>query len=391
MTSRVLLVGAGWSSAVCARTLAEDAQISSLVIERRPHIGGNCHTARDPETGVMVHTYGPHIFHTNDAALWAYVRRFGIFRPYVHRVRAVTAGGVYTFPINLHTINQFFGVRLTPAQAVEFVRSRAVDFGRAPANFEEQALSLIGRDLYEAFIAGYTAKQWGCPPSELPASVFTRLPVRYNYDDAYHHCAFSGIPEEGYTAVIARILDHPLIEVRVSTPWAPDMAADFEHVFFTGALDEYFDHAEGRLSYRTVSWNSERGTGDLQGIAQLNFPEAAVPWTRTIEPAHFSTWEHHERSVLLTEFSRDTGPTDEPYYPKRLERDLALLHRYRRRAGELDRVTFLGRLATYRYLDMERVIAEGLSVAHRYLAARTSGTRPPVFADRDSELEEHTH
>jgi len=205
---RLLLVGAGLSGALIGRTLAE-AGHRVTVIDQRSHVGGNCHTERDPETGVLLHVYGPHIFHTDDAGVWDYVNRFARFLPYKNQVKTTTRGSVYSLPINLHTINQFFGRTLRPKEAAAFIEDQADTSIESPESFEEQALRFVGRDLYEAFLKGYTMKQWGCAPSELPASILKRLPVRFTYDDNYFFHRFQGMPEDGYTAMIARILDHP--------------------------------------------------------------------------------------------------------------------------------------------------------------------------------------
>jgi UDP-galactopyranose mutase len=213
---QILIVGAGFSGAVIARELAE-AGLAVTVADARPHVAGNCHTERCPETGVLVHVYGPHIFHTDDAGVWDYVNRFARFMPYVNRVKATVGGRVYALPVNLHTINQFFGLALRPDEARAFVaaRTQAPAHGGDPANFEEQALAMVGPDLYQAFFRGYTAKQWGCDPRDLPASILKRLPLRFSYDDNYFFHRFQGMPEAGYTALVAAILDHPQIRLEL--------------------------------------------------------------------------------------------------------------------------------------------------------------------------------
>ena len=366
-SNRVLVVGAGFSGAVVARELAE-AGHAVLVIDARDHLAGNCHTERDSDTGVLVHRYGPHIFNTSNEAVWRYVQRFGTWMLYTNRVKASISSGIYSLPINLHTINQFFGLRLGPRQAEEFLASRASRQFPVPANFEEQALSFIGEDLYRAFFYGYTRKQWGCEPQELPASILKRIPVRFNYNDNYYATRHQGLPLEGYTEVIRRILDHPSIAVELNTPWEPTMNGDFVHVVYTGPIDQYFDCDAGPLGYRTVFWTCSSGVGDLQGNAVINHCDLVDPFTRVHEHKHFAPWEQHERSLLFTEYSKETEPGDIPYYPKRLASDLALLASYQARAAEERNVTFLGRLATYRYLNMDAVVAEALDAAPRILA-----------------------
>ncbi|MGF1452565.1 MAG: UDP-galactopyranose mutase [Opitutales bacterium] len=373
---RFLIVGAGLSGAVLARELAE-AGHSCLVIDRREHVAGNCHTERDPGTGIMVHRYGPHIFNTDNEAVWRYVNRFADFRPFTNRVKASTERGIFGLPINLHTINQFFGTRLNPAEARAFLAERADRTITDPQNFEEQALSMIGPELYEAFFRGYTIKQWGVDPKELPASILKRLPVRFNYDDAYYAKRYQAIPAEGYTTLTERILAHGLIEVKLGTVFEPMMTAEFTHTFYTGPLDAFFGFAEGRLGYRTVYWERTEAEGDFQGNAVINYPGLEAPHTRIHEHKHFAPWETHAHTLAFTEFSKETEPGETPYYPKRLAADKAILTRYASRVQETEGVSFLGRLATYRYLDMEKVIAEALTFAAEGLAGRNAQTAWP--------------
>lgn len=380
ISERVLIVGAGFSGAVLARQLAEEAGARSLVIDSRDHIGGNCHTERDAETSVMVHRYGPHIFNTNNKEVWDYVRKFGEFIPYVNRVKASISQGVFSLPVNLHTINQFFGLRLNPRQAKEFLATKGDSSIREPKNFEEQALKFVGRELYEAFFYGYTRKQWGCEPKELPASILKRLPVRFSYDDNYYSSLYQGIPAEGYTEVIRRILDHPLITVKLATPFEHGMSPEFTHTFFTGPIDGFFNFSEGHLGYRTVFWEKQITEGDYQGAAVINYPEMEVPYTRIHEHKHFAPWESHEKTAVFTEFSKETEVADIPYYPKRLEKDLTLLSRYRKLAEELEGVSFLGRLATYRYMDMHHVIGEALDFSRTWIAASNNKEPLPVLS-----------
>jgi UDP-galactopyranose mutase len=380
---RFLVVGAGFSGAVLARELAEQGH-RMLVIDSRAHIAGNCHTARDTATGIMEHVYGPHIFNTSNQAVWEYVNRFGTFQPFVNRVKASTSRGIFSLPVNLHTINQFFGVRLTPREAEALVASKADRSIGEPQNFEEQALKFVGRELYEAFFYGYTRKQWGCEPRELPAAILRRLPVRFSYNDNYYNSTYQGIPEEGYTEVIRRILDHPSIEVKLNYPWDPAMASDFAHVFYTGPLDAFFGHQHGALGYRTVFWEKETHQGDYQGNAVINYTEITEPYTRIHEHKHFAPWESHEKTTVFTEFSKETGADDIPYYPKRLAADKVVLAKYRAEAEATSGVSFLGRLATYRYMDMHHVIGEALDLAKAFLAAQAARSAAPVFPNKES-------
>lgn len=380
---RYLVVGAGFSGAVIARELVTRRGAAVTVVDRRTHVAGNCHTTRDNDTGVMVHVFGPHIFNTNNDDVWAYVNRFDTFQPFVNRVRAVTPRGVFGLPINLMTINQFFGVTLSPAEARAFMAGLGDPSIGEPANFEEQALKMLGRELYENFFRGYTLKQWGCDPKLLPASILKRLPVRFNYDDNYYDRRHQGIPQHGYTRVVEGILDLPGITVALGTSWDPAMREDFDYVFFTGPLDEYFGYNRGRLGYRTVTFERFDGTGDIQGNAVINYTSSDVPWTRVHEHKHFAPWETHERSVAFREFSHETGPDDTPFYPKRLDDDKALLAEYRQLAGQERGVTFLGRLATYRYMDMETVIGEALEFADRHFAMANAPQAWPRFPNTE--------
>lgn len=373
---RVLVVGAGLSGAVIARVLAE-AGVATVVLEARDHVAGNCHTRRDPETGVLVHIYGPHIFHTDDDEVWAYVNRFARFRPFVNRVKATVQGRVYSLPVNLLTINQFFGRCFRPEEARAFLAGQA-EGGEGPAeSFEAEALRLVGRPLYEAFFRGYTEKQWGIAPTDLPASILKRLPLRFDYDDNYFFHRHQGMPEEGYSAMVEGILDHPLIELRLGAAFRAGSAGEWRHVFYSGPLDGYFDHALGRLGYRTLDFQRFTDRGDHQGCAVMNYPDRAVPWTRVTEHKHFAPWERHEATVCFREYSRACGPEDTPFYPIRLVADQGLLRAYVARAREERGVTFVGRLGTYRYLDMDVTIREALDAARTFLRA---GGAMPVFA-----------
>lgn len=376
---RLLIVGAGFTGAVLAQELVRQGNFRVLVIDERGHVAGNCHTERDAGTGIMVHRYGPHIFHTSRQDVWDYVRRFSEFGPFVNRVKASIPRGVFGLPVNLLTINQFFGKRFSPAEAREFLAGLGDSSIGEPRNFEEQALKMLGRELYEAFFHGYTKKQWGCEPRELPASILKRLPVRFNYDDNYYDSRFQGIPVDGYTAIIERMLDHSSIEVKLGTAWTESMAGEFSHVVFTGPIDHFYGHKFGRLGYRTVHWTRSEGRGDFQGNAVINYPGLEEPFTRIHEHKHFAPWEEHERTLVFTEFSKETAAGDIPYYPKRLAPDKELLDRYLEEARRERHVSFLGRLATYRYMDMHQVIGEALDFAPVLAAALLKNGAPPVF------------
>lgn len=382
--SRFLVVGAGFSGAVLAHELANNIECTIDVIDERPHIGGNCYTERDKETGVMVHTYGPHIFNTDRKDIWDYVNRFIELVPYINRVKAVYNGNVYSLPINLHTINQFFSKTFSPNEAKEFITSIADNAIEDPQNFEEQAMKFIGKDLYKAFFYGYTKKQWGCEPTELPASILKRLPVRFNYNDNYYHTSYQGIPRNGYTEMFDKLLDHPAITVKLNTKFnSTEDTSPYDHIFFTGPLDQFFQYKYGRLAYRTVFFEKGVADGDYQGNAVINYSNMDVPYTRVHEHKHFTPWENHDKTVYFKEFSKETTEEDVPYYPKRLADDKEKLMQYRKEAESLQGVSFLGRLATYRYMDMHHVIGEALDYAKLFIEQNKEGKQPPVFPNRE--------
>lgn len=362
MTAEIAVAGAGFSGAVISHCLARRGWRVDL-FERRDHVGGNCHTRRDPETGILVHAYGPHIFHTDHRRVWEFVNRFAPFAPYAHRVMATTARGVFALPINLLTINQFFGRTCSPEEARALVASKADLSIAEPRTFEEQALRFVGRDLYETFFEGYTRKQWGREPARLPASVLQRLPLRFNYDVGYYADRFQGIPACGYTELVARMLDEKGVRVHLNTPFERKMAGGYRHVFFSGPLDGFFGYELGRLEYRTLDFESFTAAGDCQGCAVMNYCAPEVPYTRVTEHKHLSPWEENARTVCFREFSRRCGENDIPYYPVPSAAADPLLEAYAGRAKALENVTFVGRLGTYRYLDMDDAVEEALKTA----------------------------
>ncbi|TFW09640.1 UDP-galactopyranose mutase [Oxalobacteraceae bacterium OM1] len=372
------IVGAGFSGAVIAHELAK-AGYKADVFDARPHVAGNCHTARDAETDVMVHVYGPHIFHTSNEKVWNYVRQFDEFMPFVNRVKAITKGRVYTLPINLLTINQFFGKTFNPREAEAFLQTLGDTSIASPQTFEEQALRFVGRELYEAFFKGYTTKQWGMHPSELPASILRRLPVRFNYDDNYYPSTFQGMPKHGYTYIVEKLLDHPNISLTLNAKFDRSMAAGYDHVFYSGPVDAWFGYSQGRLGYRTLDFVAETHEGDYQGNAVINYCDEDVPYTRISEHKHFSPWESHQKSVIFKEYSRFCEENDTPYYPIRLAKEKSQLKKYIELAQAEQKTTFVGRLGTYRYLDMHITIGEALDVAERFLACAQTGQEMPAF------------
>ncbi len=376
--AHIAIVGAGFSGAVLAQELGR-AGHRVEVFDARAHVAGNCHTARDAKTQVMLHTYGPHIFHTSNQRVWDYIQQFGTFMPFVNRVKAITGGRVFSLPLNLLTINQFLGQTFSPAQARAFFAGIAEQGTGTPANFEEQALALMGRELYEAFFQNYTLKQWGMAPTELPASILKRLPMRFNYDDNYYNSQYQGIPRDGYTAIVENLLDLPGVSLQLGTRFTRAQAAGYDQVFCSGPIDAWFGYDEGRLGYRTLDFVREDHADDYQGNAVINYCDMSVPWTRISEHKHFAPWEQHADTVVFKEYSRLCEGDDTPYYPIRLVAEKALLAHYVQRARRERNVTFVGRLGTYRYIDMHVTIAEALDVAEHYAQSLAAGVPPGSF------------
>ena len=366
---KILIIGSGFSGAVIAEQLAQSSMIDRIdIIDERDHIGGNCFTEKDKETGIMIHKYGPHIFNTSNELVWNYIKSFDEMMPYKHQVKATTQDKVYSLPINLHTINQFFNKRFSPNQAKEFIEKIGEKIDE-PNNFEEQALKFIGKDLYYAFFHGYTKKQWGCDPTEIPASVLARLPVRFNYNDSYYNHKFVGIPKNGYTYIIEKMISSPKITVTLNKKiiYSEDIKMRYNHIFYTGPIDSFFNNKFGNLGYRTVTFERIDDTGDFQGCPVMNYPDLNVPFTRITEHKHFTYWEEHDKTICYKEYSKETEGSDVPYYPKRLMKDKILLEKYLIEAKKLSNVTFLGRLAKYQYMDMHQVIDEALTIAKEFL------------------------
>jgi len=378
----LVVVGSGFFGLTIAERCANELGLDVLVLERRSHLGGNAYSEVEPETGIEVHTYGAHLFHTSNERVWEYVNRFTTFTGYQHRVFARYQGQVYSFPMNLGLINQFFGRSHTPDEARALIAEQAseIDTDRAQ-NLEEKAISLIGRPLYEAFVKGYTAKQWQTDPQELSADIITRLPVRYTFDNRYFNDTYEGLPTDGYTAWLTRMADHPRIEVRLDTDFF-DVADDYRGqvpIVYTGPVDEYFGNSEGRLSWRTVDLEAEvKDVDDFQGTPVVNYNDEQVPYTRILEFKHF----HPERTylpgktVVVHEYSRFAEPDDEPYYPINTADDRAKLLKYRDLAKQEPMVLFGGRLGTYKYLDMHMAIGSALSMFDNKLR--------PHFADGET-------
>lgn len=373
----VVVVGAGLTGLTVAERVANDLGKSVVVIDRRAALGGNAATYIDPESGIEVHRYGSHIFHTSNSRVIDYVQQFTAFNDYRHTVYTNHDGRVYSMPINMGTICSFFGRAMSPEEARDLVAQQAAELGgRRPENLEEKAISLIGRPMYDAFVRGYTQKQWQVDPRELDPSIITRLPVRFTFENGYFKDPFQGLPLDGYAAWFDRMVEaSPLVDVALETDFF-DVRGEIrpdQLVVYTGPIDAFFDYAEGALDWRTLDLEVETlPVADHQGTAVMNYADASVPYTRIHEFAHL----HPERArldgstVIMREFSRRSEAGDEPYYPVRTAGDLQRLEAYRARAADEPNVIFAGRLGTYRYLDMHMAIAAALVTVDNEIAPR---------------------
>ncbi len=363
-----LIVGAGLFGAVFAREMT-DAGKRCLVIDRRDHVAGNACT--ETVEGIAVHRYGAHIFHTNDDAVWDYVNRFARFNRFTNSPIANYKGELYNLPFNMNTFHQMWGVT-TPAQArAEIRRQQEASGDGEPQNLEEQAIRLVGRDIYEKLIKGYTQKQWGRPCTELPSFIIRRLPVRFTYDNNYFNARHQGIPEDGYTALVERMLEG--IPVRLHTDFLPrreELSALAERVLYTGPIDAYFDYRLGALEYRSLRFETELlDTDNYQGNAVVNYTDAETPYTRIIEHKHF-VYGTQPKTVITREYSAEWRPGDEPYYPVNDGKNAALYQAYRALAQREQRVIFGGRLGEYRYYDMDQVVRAALDCVREQNAVR---------------------
>ena len=370
----LIVVGSGFFGLTVAERAATVGGARVLVVDRRNHIGGNAYSFIEPSSGIEVHKYGSHLFHTSNPRVWDYVHRFTEFNDYRHTVRSIHQGRVYSLPINLGTICEFLGRAVSPAEAMEWVRSESRGMDPASAsNLEERGISLIGRSLYDAFIKGYSEKQWQTDPSQLPADVISRLPVRYSFNDRYFNDRWEGLPIEGYTTWLTRMANHPLIETRLDVDFLEFRSAicDGQPVVYTGPIDEFFNFAAGALKWRTLDFETEvLDMHDFQGTAVMNYADNDVPFTRIHEFKHL----HPERTinsgktVIMREFSRFAKREDEPYYPVNSSEDRTLLRTYRTLAAQEQDVVFGGRLGSYQYLDMHMAIASALTSYDRDVA-----------------------
>ena len=352
-----LVVGSGLYGAVFARQ-ATDAGKKVLVVDRRPNVGGNVYT--EEIEGINVHKYGAHIFHTNDKRVWEYVNRFAEFNRFTNSPVANYKGEIYSLPFNMYTFNKMWGV-VTPEEAQEKIDEQKKEVTGVPQNLEEQAISLVGRDIYEKLVKGYTEKQWGRPCTELPPFIIKRLPVRMTYDNNYFNATYQGIPVGGYKAMVTQMLEG--IEVWTGVDYLENrevLNSLADHVVYTGAIDEYFDFCEGALEYRSVRFETEViDKPTFQGNAAVNYTDSETPWTRIIEHKWFE-FGTQPKTVISREYSSEWKPGDEPYYPVNNEKNNKLYEKYKKLAAKEENVTFGGRLGEYKYYDMDAVIAAAL-------------------------------
>ncbi|HEY4599303.1 UDP-galactopyranose mutase [Corynebacterium sp.] len=372
----LIVVGSGFFGLTVAERAASQHDARVLVVERRDHLGGNAYSEAEPTTGIEVHKYGAHLFHTSNKRVWDYVNQFTDFTDYQHRVFAMHKGTAYQFPMGLGLINQFFGKYYSPDEARQLIKDQTDGLDpRDAKNLEEKGIALIGRPLYEAFVRDYTAKQWQTDPKELPASNISRLPVRYTFNNRYFNDTYEGLPVEGYAKWLENMAEHENIEVRLNTDWFEvrdelRAASPEAPVVYTGPLDRYFDYAEGHLGWRTLDFEQEvLDTGDFQGTPVMNYNDADVPYTRIHEFRHFHPEREDkypkDKTVIVKEYSRFAEDNDEPYYPINTPEDREKLEAYRKLAAaesENNKVLFGGRLGTYQYLDMHMAIGSALSM-----------------------------
>lgn len=377
--TRYLIVGSGFFGATIAERIANDLNEPVVILEKRRHFGGNSFSEIDPETGIEYHKYGSHIFHTNNKFVWEYINKFSKFNQYRHRVWTTFGRKVYSMPINLATINQYYQKALSPSEARDFLKNEiSRDKVEHPTNLEEQAVSLIGRPLYEAFIRGYTLKQWETDPKKLPTGIITRLPVRYDYNDRYFSDIFEGIPLEGYTGIFKKMLNHHNISLNLNVDFfeVKDKIPPDCLIIYTGPIDRYFDFKHGELTWRTIDLEKEIvATPDFQGTSVMNYAEESVPFTRIHEFKHFHPERKHTdtHTLIFREFSRFAKKTDEPFYPINLEADKKIYAAYRTEAEQLKNVIFGGRLGSYKYYDMHQAIGAALLVYNRDIKPRATG------------------
>jgi len=348
-----LIVGSGFFGSICAHELKKHGH-KVLVIEKRNHIGGNCYTKNIED--INVHTYGPHIFHTNNKHIWDWINQFAEFNNFRYTPVANYEGELYSLPFSMWTFNKLWGVK-TPTEAKSKISKQT--FTGKPTNLEEQALSLVGEDVYEKLIKGYTKKQWMKDPKQLPASIIKRLPVRFTWDNNYFNDRYQGIPIGGYTQIFEKLLDG--IEVKLDTDYFVDELPKHNKVIYTGPIDKFFDYRYGDLEYKSVEWTSiTKDVTDWQGIAVMNYTSEDIPYTRLIEHKHFDN-QNQDKTYLSWEYPKEYKRGVEPFYPVNDSHNNNIYNKYKKLANELKDVYFGGRLAEYKYYDMHQIIASALT------------------------------
>lgn len=364
---KYVIAGSGFLGSVLAERIASVLKKPVLVLEKRAHIGGNCYSETDPETGIEFHKYGTHIFHTSNERIWNYINQFTSFNQYRHQVLTTHEGKVYQLPINLETINSFFSLSLKPFEVEEFLHQQAAKENISDtSSFEAKAISLVGRQLYEAFIKGYSAKQWQTDPAKLPAELLSRLPFRKNYDENYYFSTYQGIPSNGYTAIFQKLLSDPLIDVRLNTDFfdVKDQLAVDATIIYSGPLDRYFNYSLGKLNWRTLKFEKQvLDVEDYQGTSVMNFADVSVPYTRQHEPRHLHPERSYtqEKTLVFTEYSKaDDG--NEPFYPIPDANNTMLAKEYRKLAVQEKNLIVAGRLGDYKYYDMHETINRALEI-----------------------------
>ena len=366
----VIVVGGGIYGLTIADRVANVLDRTVCVLERRRHIGGNCYSEHDSESGIECHKYGSHLFHTNSEDVWEYLNKFTTFTNYRHRVLSIYKGQVYSMPINLATICSFFGRYMTPNEARKLIAGQATS-GKfsTPNNLEEKAISLIGRPLYEAFVRGYTKKQWQTDPRDLPPDIITRLPVRFNFEPYYFADRYEGLPADGYTVMFQKMVDSPQIDVRLGVDFLEvrRQLRPSQLVIYTGPMDRYFGYRLGELGWRTLEFERDVvDVNDFQGAAVVNYADEEIPYTRIHEFKHLHSERKYalEKTLIFREYSRSASRADEPYYPMNTPRDKKLFAAYAKLAKREDNVIFGGRLGMYRYLDMDQTVGSALRAFH---------------------------
>jgi len=377
----VVVVGAGFFGATIAERVANELGRTVCVLDRRPHIGGNAYSEIDPDSGIEVHRYGTHIFHTNSETVWRYLQRFTKFTNYRHRVFTVAQGRLYSMPINLATVSAAFGRVMTPQQAKAAITAEADAQGTTAAeSLEDKAIASVGRTLYDLLIRGYTAKQWQTDPKELSADIIGRLPVRLTFDDRYFADRYEGMPADGYTAIFRRMLKAPNIEVQLGVDYfdVADRIRPQQLVVYTGAIDRFFHYLCGELGWRTVDFAREvHDVADFQGTSVINYADADVPFTRIHEFRHLHPEREYPlaKTTIYREYSRFAARCDEPYYPINTSADRAMLSGYRSMMAKHQNVIFGGRLGSYKYLDMHQAIGAALKTFESEVAPFLAGQK----------------